>query len=49
MNESQYLPADLQSKQNEINSQKAAAREATQNARKAQAELDREISEHFTK
>jgi hypothetical protein len=40
-----YLPADLQTKQNEVNSQLAAAREATQAAQKAQAELNAEIRE----
>lgn len=44
-----YLPTDLQSKQNEVDSQKAAAREATQRAEKAQMDLNAEIREYFTK
>lgn len=48
MNE-QYLTEELQSKQNEVNSQTAAARQATQDAAKAQAELNVEIRNHFTK
>lgn len=44
-----YLPQTLESKKNDVQSQLAAARQAMQDAQRAQAELDREIREHFTK
>ncbi len=44
-----YLPADLQSEQNTVSSQLAAARQATQDANKAQAELNAKIRVHFSK
>ena len=44
-----YLPADLASKQADVESQLAAARQAVQDANKAQAELNAEIRERFSK
>ena len=48
MNKTTYLTLELQEKQDAVDKQIAGARSATQDAARANAELGREIREHFT-
>lgn len=47
MNKPTYLTPELQAKQDAVSAQIAAARQATQDAEKAQTELNREIREAY--
>ena len=49
MNQNNYLSDELQTEQNYVTEQIRVAREMTQAAQKAQAELDREIREAYIK